>query len=79
MVGTAGTPVWMAPPRPFPKALWRAAGGCVHLRPGGGLIAQFPAPLKMPLRGNPLGAPQGRFQGRGELREQPTTVRSRTT
>ncbi|GGP67556.1 hypothetical protein GCM10010278_51210 [Streptomyces melanogenes] len=41
------------------------------------LVAQFPAPLKMPLRGNPLGAPEGRSQGGGELREQPTTVRRR--
>ncbi|MFC0848525.1 acyltransferase [Streptomyces noboritoensis] len=38
-------------PRPGP----RSSAGCRWL------VAQFPAPLKMPLRGNPLGGPKGRI------------------
>ncbi|GGP79075.1 hypothetical protein GCM10010278_66810 [Streptomyces melanogenes] len=41
------------PPRPFPKALRRAAGSSGAGRPQ--LVAQFPAPLEMPLRGTPPG------------------------
>ncbi|GGP39047.1 hypothetical protein GCM10010278_14560 [Streptomyces melanogenes] len=43
------------------------------MRAGGGLLAQFPAPLKAALRAIQGIAAERHSQGRGELREQPTT------
>ncbi|GGP38124.1 hypothetical protein GCM10010278_13950 [Streptomyces melanogenes] len=49
-----------------------------HLRPGGGLVAQFPAPLNAPLRGAQGIAASAASKGRGELRDQLGTARRRT-
>ncbi|MFC0846464.1 sugar kinase [Streptomyces noboritoensis] len=59
--GARGVTVFEAPTPPLPETLRGASSAADR----GGLVAQFPAPL--------------RPQGRGELREQPKTVRSRPT